>query len=114
MVAADSRSNAANRWAVVNPEREANMVDAVLDEGAMKYEFTIALHATNPESGIEGQPQFINPQELYKQRTGRDTVPVRKVWATNKEQALSKLRTFFSTEFFDVPEDWLKINVVGI
>ena len=114
VVASDSRSNAANRWAYVNPEREANMVDAVPDDGAMKYEFTIALHATNPDAGIEGQPQFINPQELYKQRTGRDTVPVRKVWATNKEQALSKLRTFFSTEFFDVPEDWLKINVVGI
>jgi len=114
VVASDSRSNAANRWAYVNPEREANMVDAVPDEGAMKYEFTIALHATNPDAGIEGQPQFINPQELYKQRTGRDTVPVRKVWATNKEQAISKVRTFFSTEFFDIPEDWLKINVVGI
>ena len=114
VVAADSRSNAANRWAVVNPEREANMVDAVPDEGAMKYEFAIAQHALNPDAGIEGQPQFINPQELYTQRTGRDARMVRKVWATNKEQALSKLRTFFSTEFFDVPEDWLKINVVGI
>ena len=78
------------------------------------YKRQIALHATNPDSGIEGQPQFINPQELYKQRTGRTTIPVRKVWATSKEQAIGKVRSFFSTEFFDVPEDWLKINVVGI
>jgi hypothetical protein len=113
VVAADSRTNAVDRWQYVNPERQADIVDAVEDEGAMKYEFTIAQQAFNPDSQGDDD-RFINPQELYKQRTGRDTIPVRKVWATSKEQAIGKVRSFFSSEFFDVPPEWLKINVVGI
>jgi len=112
VVAADSRTNAVERWAYVNPERPADMVDAVPDEGAMKYEFTIAQQAFNPDPVSDGD-RFIYPAELYRQRTGRD-MPVRRVWATNKEQAISKARTFFPRDFDTIPEDWLKINVVGI
>jgi hypothetical protein len=112
VVAADSRTNAADRWQYVNPERPADMVDAVPDEGAMKYEFTIAQQAFNPDSTGDAD-RFIYPAELYRQRTGRE-IPVRKVWATNKEQAISKARTFFPRDFDTIPEDWLKINVVGI
>jgi hypothetical protein len=112
VVASDSRTNAVERWAYVNPERPADMVDAVPDEGAMKYEFTIAQQAMNPDSLSDGD-RFIYPAELYRQRTGRD-LPVRRVWATSKEQAISKARTFFPRDFDTIPEDWLKINVVGI
>ena len=113
VVAADSRTNAADRWSYVNPERPAERVDAVPDEGAMKYEFTIAQQAFNPDADAPGADRFINPQELYRQRTGREP-PTRKVWATNKEQAISKARTFFPRDFDTIPEEWLKINVVGI
>lgn len=119
VVAADSRTNAVERWAYVNPERAADMVDAVPDEGAMKYEFTIAQQAVNPDSlsdaSLTGNisDRFIYPAELYRQRTGRE-IPVRKVWATSKEQAISKVRTFFPRDFDTVPEDHMKINVVGI
>jgi hypothetical protein len=112
VVASDSRTNAVDRWQYVNPERPADMVDAVPDEGAMKYEFTIALQAFNPDAQGDDD-RFINPQELYRQRTGREP-PTRKVWATNKEQAISKARTFFPRDFDTIPEEWLKINVVGI
>jgi hypothetical protein len=112
VVAADSRTNAVERWAYVNPEREAAMIDAVPDEGAMKYEFTIAQQAVNPDPVSDGD-RFIYPAELYRQRTGRE-MPVRRVWATSKEQAISKARTFFPRDFDTIPEDWLKINVVGI
>jgi len=112
VVAADSRTNAADRWQYVNPERPADMVDAVPDEGAMKYEFTIAQQAFNPDP-LSDNDRFIYPAELYRQRTGRD-MPVRRVWATNKEQAISKVRTFFPRDFDTIPEEWLKINVVGI
>ena len=112
VVASDSRTNAVERWAYVNPERPADMVDAVPDEGAMKYEFTIAQQAVNPDS-LSDSDRFIYPAELYRQRSGQE-VPVRKVWATSKEQAINKVRTFFPGEFGDVTEDWLKINVVGI
>jgi hypothetical protein len=112
VVAADSRTNAVERWAYVNPERPANMVDAVPDEGAMKYEFTIAQQAFNPDP-LNDSDRFIYPAELYRQRTGRD-MPVRRVWAISKEQAISKARTFFPRDFDTIPEDWLKINVVGI
>jgi hypothetical protein len=112
VVAADSRTNAVERWAYVNPERPADMVDAVPDEGAMKYEFTIAQQAFNPDP-LNDSDRFIYPAELYRQRTGRD-MPVRRVWATSKEQAISKARTFFPRDFDTIPEDWLKINVVGI
>jgi len=112
VVASDSRTNAVERWAYVNPERPADMVDAVPDEGAMKYEFTIAQQAMNPDSLSDGD-RFIYPAELYRQRTGRD-LPVRKVWATSKEQAIGKARSFFPRDFDTIPEDWLKINVVGI
>jgi hypothetical protein len=112
VVAADSRTNAVERWAYVNPERPAAMIDAVPDEGAMKYEFTIAQQAFNPDPVSDGD-RFIYPAELYRQRTGRD-MPVRRVWATSKEQAISKARTFFPRDFDTIPEDWLKINVVGI
>jgi hypothetical protein len=112
VVAADSRTNAADRWQYVNPERPADMVDAVPDEGAMKYEFTIAQQAFNPDP-LSDSDRFIYPAELYRQRTGRD-MPVRRVWATNKEQAISKARTFFPRDFDTIPEEWLKINVVGI
>jgi hypothetical protein len=112
VVAADTRTDAVERWNIVNPERPADVVDAVPDEGAMKYEFTIALQALNSDAA-PGTDRFIYPQELYKQRTGREEIPVRKVWATSKEQAIGKVRSFFR-EFFDVPPDWLKINVVGI
>jgi hypothetical protein len=112
VVAADSRTNAVERWAYVNPERPADMVDAVPDEGAMKYEFTIAQQAFNPDP-LSDSDRFIYPAELYRQRTGRD-MPVRRVWATSKEQAISKARTFFPRDFDTIPEDWLKINVVGI
>ncbi len=113
MVAADSRTDAVERWAIVNPERPADMVDAVPEEGAMKYEFTIAQQAFNPDADTPGADRFIYPAVLYRQRTGRE-IPVRKVWATNKEQAISKARTFFPRDFDTIPEDWLKINVVGI
>jgi len=112
-VASDSRTNAVDRWQYVNPELPAEIVDAVPDEGAMKYEFTIAQQALNPNAR-EGEDRFIYPQEIYRQRTNFRQMPVRRVWATNKEQAISKLRTYFSNEFFDVPEEWLKINVVGV
>jgi hypothetical protein len=112
VVASDSRTNAVERWSYVNPERPADMVDAVEDEGAMKYEFTIAQQAVNPDP-LSDSDRFIYPAELYRQRSGQE-VPVRKVWATNKEQAINKVRTFFPGEFGDVTEDWLKINVVGI
>ena len=112
VVASDSRTNAVERWAYVNPERPADMVDAVPDEGAMKYEFTIAQQAMNPDPVSDGD-RFIYPAELYRQRTGRE-MPVRRVWATSKEQAISKARTFFPRDFDTIPEDWLKINVVGI
>ena len=112
VVAADSRTNAVERWAYVNPERPAAMIDAVPDEGAMKYEFTIAQQAVNPDPVSDGD-RFIYPAELYRQRTGRE-MPVRRVWATSKEQAISKARTFFPRDFDTIPEDWLKINVVGI
>jgi len=112
VVASDSRTNAVERWSYVNPERPADMVDAVPDEGAMKYEFTIAQQAFNPDPLNDGD-RFIYPAELYRQRSGQE-IPVRKVWATNKEQAINKVRTFFPGEFGDVTEDWLKINVVGI
>jgi hypothetical protein len=112
VVAADSRTNAVDRWSYVNPERPADMVDAVPEEGAMKYEFTIAQQAFNPDSTGDAD-RFIYPAELYRQRTGRE-IPVRKVWATNKEQAISKARTFFPRDFDTIPEEWLKINVVGI
>jgi hypothetical protein len=112
VVAADSRTNAVERWAYVNPERPANMIDAVPDEGAMKYEFTIAQQAFNPDP-LNDSDRFIYPAELYRQRTGRD-MPVRRVWATSKEQAISKARTFFPRDFDTIPEEWLKINVVGI
>jgi hypothetical protein len=113
VVAADSRTDAVERWAIVNPERPADMVDAVPEEGAMKYEFTIAQQAFNPDADTPGADRFIYPAVLYRQRTGRE-IPVRKVWATNKEQAISKARTFFPRDFDTIPEDWLKINVVGI
>ena len=112
VVASDSRTNAVERWAYVNPERPADMVDAVPDEGAMKYEFTIARMAVNPDP-VSDSDRYIYPQELYRQRTGRDA-PIRKVWATSKEQAISKVHTFFPRDFDTIPEDWLKINVVGI
>jgi hypothetical protein len=112
VVAADSRTNAVERWAYVNPERPADMVDAVPDEGAMKYEFTIAQQAVNPDPVSDGD-RFIYPAELYRQRTGRE-IPVRRVWATSKEQAIGKARSFFPRDFDTIPEDWLKINVVGI
>ena len=112
VVASDSRTNAVERWAYVNPERPAAMIDAVPDEGAMKYEFTIAQQAVNPDPVSDGD-RFIYPAELYRQRTGRE-MPVRRVWATSKEQAISKARTFFPRDFDTIPEDWLKINVVGI
>ena len=112
VVASDSRTNAVDRWQYVNPELPAEIVDAVPDEGAMKYEFTIAQQALNPNQ--ESDDRFIYPQEIYRQRTNFTHMPVRRVWATNKEQAISKLRTYFSNEFFDVPEEWLKINVVGV
>jgi hypothetical protein len=112
VVAADSRTNAADRWQYVNPELPADMVDAVPDEGAMKYEFTIAQQAMNPDS-LSDSDRFIYPAELYRQRTGRE-IPVRRVWATSKEQAIGKARTFFPRDFDTIPEDWLKINVVGI
>jgi hypothetical protein len=112
VVAADSRTNAVERWSYVNPERPADMVDAVPDEGAMKYEFTIAQQAFNPDPVSDGD-RFIYPQELYRQRTGRE-IPTRKVWATSKEQAIGKARSFFPRDFDTIPEDWLKINVVGI
>ena len=112
VVAADSRTNAVERWAYVNPERPAAMIDAVPDEGAMKYEFTIAQQAVNPDP-VSDSDRFIYPAELYRQRTGRE-MPVRRVWATSKEQAISKARTFFPRDFDTIPEDWLKINVVGI
>ena len=112
VVAADSRTNAVERWAYVNPEREAAMIDAVPDEGAMKYEFTIAQQAVNPDPVSDGD-RFIYPAELYRQRSGQE-IPVRRVWATSKEQALSKVRTFFPRDFDTVPEDHMKINVVGI
>ena len=112
VVASDSRTNAVERWAYVNPERPADMVDAVPDEGAMKYEFTIAQQAVNPDPVSDGD-RFIYPAELYRQRTGRE-MPVRKVWATSKEQAVGKARSFFPRDFDTIPEDWLKINVVGI
>ena len=112
VVAADSRTNAVERWAYVNPERPAAMIDAVEDEGAMKYEFTIAQQAVNPDP-LSDSDRFIYPAELYRQRSGQE-IPVRKLWATSKEQAISKARTFFPREFGDVTEDWLKINVVGI
>jgi hypothetical protein len=95
------------------------MVDAVPDEGAMKYEFTIAQQAMNPDSlsdaSLTGNisDRFIYPADLYRQRTGRE-IPVRKVWATSKEQAIGKARSFFPRDFDTIPEDWLKINVVGI
>jgi hypothetical protein len=114
VVAADSRTDAADRWAIVNPERPADMVDAVPEEGAMKYEFTIAQQAFNPDADTPGADRFINPQELYRMRRNFTEMPVRRVWATNKEQAISKVRSFFHNEFWDVPEEWLKINVVGI
>jgi len=113
VVASDSRTNAVDRWQYVNPERPADMVDAVPDVGAMKYEFTIAQQAFNPDADTPGADRFINPAELYRQRTGRE-IPVRKVWATNKEQAISKARTFFPRDFDTIPEEWLKINVVGV
>ena len=113
VVASDSRTNAVDRWQYVNPELPAEIVDAVPDEGALKYEFTIAQQALNPNAR-EGEDRFIYPQEIYRQRTNFTHMPVRRVWATNKEQAISKLRTYFSNEFFDVPEEWLKINVVGV
>jgi hypothetical protein len=112
VVASDSRTNAVERWAYVNPERPADMVDAVPDEGAMKYEFTIAQQAVNPDP-LSDSDRFIYPAELYRQRTGRET-PTRKVWATSKEQAIGKARSFFPRDFDTIPEDWLKINVVGI
>jgi hypothetical protein len=112
VVAADSRTNAVERWSYVNPERPADMVDAVPDEGAMKYEFTIAQQAFNPDPVSDGD-RFIYPAELYRQRTGRE-IPTRKVWATSKEQAIGKARSFFPRDFDTIPEDWLKINVVGI
>jgi hypothetical protein len=112
VVAADSRTNAAERWSYVNPERPADMVDAVEDEGALKYEFTIAQQAVNPDS-LNDSDRFIYPAELYRQRTGRE-IPTRKVWATSKEQAVGKARSFFPRDFDTIPEDWLKINVVGI
>jgi hypothetical protein len=113
VVAADSRTNAVERWAYVNPERPAVMVDAVPDEGAMKYEFTIAQQAMNPDP-LNDSDRFIYPAELYRQRTGREGLFLRKVWATSKEQAISKARTFFPRDFDTIPEEWLKINVVGI
>ena len=113
VVASDSRTNAVERWQYVNPERPADMVDAVPDEGAMKYEFTIAQQAMNPDANAPGSDRFIYPAELYRQRTGRE-IPVRKVWATSKEQAIGKARSFFPRDFDTIPEDWLKINVVGI
>ena len=113
VVASDSRTNAVERWAYVNPERPADMVDAVPDEGAMKYEFTIAQQAMNPDANAPGSDRFIYPAELYRQRTGRE-IPVRRVWATSKEQAIGKVRSFFPRDFDTIPEDWLKINVVGI
>ena len=112
VVAADSRTNAVERWAYVNPERPAAMIDAVPDEGAMKYEFTIAQQAFNPDP-LNDSDRFIYPAELYRQRSGQE-IPVRRVWATSKEQAINKVRTVFPGEFGDVTEDWLKINVVGI
>jgi hypothetical protein len=112
VVASDSRTNAVERWAYVNPERPADMVDAVPDEGAMKYEFTIAQQAMNPDP-LGDSDRFIYPAELYRQRTGRE-IPTRKVWATSKEQAIGKARSFFPRDFDTIPEDWLKINVVGI
>jgi len=114
VVAADSRTDAADRWSRIHPDQPAEMVDAVPDEGAMKYEFTIAQQALNPDSSIEGQEPFIFPQDIYRQRTGRTEIPRRRLWATSKEQAISKLHTFFSRDFFNVPEDHLKINVVGV
>ena len=113
VVAADSRTNAADRWQYVNPERPADTVDAVPDEGAMKYEFSIAQQALNPNSRNDND-RFIYPQEIYRQRTSFTEMPVRRVWATSKEQAIGKVRSFFHNEFWDIPEEWMKINVVGI
>jgi len=79
----------------------------------MKYEFSIAQQAFNPDSRNDND-RFIYPQEIYRMRTNFTEMPVRRVWATNKEQAISKVRSFFHNEFWDVPEEWLKINVVGI
>ena len=113
VVAADSRTNAADRWSYVNPERPAERVDAVPDEGAMKYEFSIAQQAFNPNSTGDAD-RFIYPQEIYRMRRSFTEMPVRRVWATNKEQAIGKVRSFFHDEFWDIPEEWMKINVVGI
>jgi hypothetical protein len=113
VVAADSRTDAAARWDVLHPN-QPGVVDAVPDEGAMKYEFTIAQQALNPNRRDGDQDQFIYPQEIYRQRTNFTQMPVRRVWATSKEQAIGKLRSFYNSEFFDVPEEWLKINVVGV
>ena len=113
VVAADSRTNAVDRWSYVNPERPADMVDAVPDEGAMKYEFTIAQQAFNPDP-VSDSDRFIYPQEIYRMRRSFTEMPVRRVWATNKEQAIGKVRSFFHDEFWDIPEEWMKINVVGI
>jgi hypothetical protein len=113
VVAADSRTDAADRWSRIHPDLPAELVDAVPDEGALKYEFTIAQQALNPNAR-EGEDRFIYPQDIYRQRTNFTHMPVRRVWATNKEQAIGKLRSFYDREFFDVPEEWLKINVVGV
>jgi hypothetical protein len=113
VVAADSRTNAVERWQYVNPERPADMIDAVPDEGAMKYEFTIAQQAMNPDP-LSDSDRFIYPQEIYRMRRSFTEMPVRRVWATNKEQAIGKVRSFFHDEFWDIPEEWMKINVVGI
>ena len=113
VVAADSRTNAADRWQYVNPERPADTVDAVPDEGAMKYEFSIAQQALNPNPRNDND-RFIYPQEIYRQRRSFTEMPVRRVWATSKEQAIGKVRSFFHTDFWDIPEEWMKINVVGI
>ena len=112
VVAADSRTDAAARWDVLHPAQPGT-VDAVPDEGSMKYEFTIAQQALNPNAR-GNEDRFIYPQEIYRQRTSFTQMPVRRVWATSKEQAIGKLRSFFNSEFFDVPEEWLKINVVGV
>jgi hypothetical protein len=114
VVAADSRTDAADRWSRIHPDLPAELVDAVPDEGAMKYEFTIAQQALNPNRRDGDQDQFIYPQDIYRQRTNFTHMPVRRVWATSKEQAIGKLRSFYDREFFDVPEEWLKINVVGV
>ena len=113
VVAADSRTDAANRWSRIHPDQPAELVDAVPDEGAMKYEFTIAQQALNPNARGDDD-RFIYPQDIYRQRTNFTQMPVRRVWATSKEQAIGKVRSFYDREFFDVPEEWLKINVVGV